>query len=217
MLKPTITNPNLNNGKKTNFNNSFLFDFGLVDNPYSLDRSYIWTYGINAQQRFHLPITYMNAGKESPQHYKLKQQAHDYVYENYYMNECECKYFVTSELEQIESPFKSYIDGAEKVFYTMDVCVIRFSDNQVFDIEIDGVDHYTRGNLMRDERRDLWLKERYGILTHRIDYNEYDNVNFKDIDKFISQPACINEQYDIHARFHRKPPNPSKKRKKVNF
>jgi len=196
MLKPTIKNPKLSKGKKSNFNDSFLYDFGLTDDDYAC-RSYIWTYGVKAQQRFHLPITYMSQGEEGKKHYRLKQQAHDYVYENYYLNN-ECLYFVTTELEQIDSPFKSYIDGEEKVFYTMDVCVIRYSDNQVFNIEIDGVDHLRRGNMMRDERRDLWLNSRYGILTHRIDYNEYDDINFKDIDKFISQPAVKNPNYDVH-------------------
>lgn len=198
MLKPTIKNPKLSNNKKTNFNNSFIYDFGL-DDIYNQYRPYVWTWGVKAQERFHLPITYYSKSGESDKHYRFKQQVHDYVYENYYLNN-DCKFFVTTELEQINSPFMSYLDGAEKVFYTLDVCVIRMSDNQIFDIEIDGKDHLTRGNIMRDERRDRWLQSRYGVFTHRINYNEYDNVNFKDIDKFISQPACKNEYYDINKQ-----------------
>lgn len=197
MLKPTITNPKLTTGKTTNFNNSFLFDFDLMDAD-NIQRKYIWTYGKKAQERFHLPITYHSKSEEGVKHYRLKQQAHDYIYENYYLDN-ECKYFVTTELEQVDFPFTSYLDGEEKVFYTLDVCVIRMEDNQVFNIEIDGKDHLTRGNLLRDERRDRWLQDRYGVFTHRIDYNEYDNVNFKHIDKFISQPACVNTHYNVHT------------------
>lgn len=199
MLKPTIKNPKLSNNKKTNFNNSFIYDFGL-DDSFTESRSYVWTWGVKAQERFHLPITFMNTGAESTRHYSFKQQAHDYIYENYYLNN-DCKFFVTTELEQIEEPFTSYIDGAEKVFYTLDVCIVRLKDNQIFDIEIDGKDHLTRGNIMRDDRRDRWLRDRYGILTHRIDYNQNENINFKNIDKFISQPAAKNEHYDIHKRY----------------
>jgi hypothetical protein len=194
MRKPTIANPRLTNSKKTNFDNSFLYDFGLLDS-YGDERSHTWVYDKKAQERFHIPITYMSKDEEGTKHYRLKQQAHDYVYENYYLNN-ECKFFVTTELEQVNRPFISYIDGEEKVFYTMDVCVIRFDDNQIFNIEIDGREHLTPGNMMRDERRHRWLNDRYGVLTHRIDYNEYDNVNFKDIDKFISQPAAINQNYN---------------------
>jgi len=200
MLKPIIKNPKLSNNTKTNFNNSFIYDFGLED-VYNSRRPYIWTWGVKAQERFHLPITYHNNGAaEGNKHYAFKQQVHDYVYENYYLNN-ECKFFVTTELEQVRSPFTSYLDGAEKVYYTLDVCVIRIKDNQIFDIEIDGKDHITKGNIMRDDRRDRWLKSRYGVLTHRINYNEYnDNVNFQDIDEFISQLACKNENYDIQKR-----------------
>ena len=35
MLKPTIKNPKLSKGKKSNFNDSFLYEFGLTYDEYA--------------------------------------------------------------------------------------------------------------------------------------------------------------------------------------
>lgn len=182
--------------KTSNFGNDFLKDFRLhytnekfPDGTYAA--GYEWVYSQKALERFHLPITYKSPnGSEGPKHYGLKQMVHDYIYENYYL-ENGCKFLVTTELEQKDNCFWSYIDGKKPVFFTMDICVIRESDCQVFDIEIDGPEHYTRGGLMKGEIRDEWLKDRYGVLTYRIDQAD-DEPNYKQIDKFISKPTVLN-------------------------
>lgn len=181
-----------------NFTNDFLRDFRLIQakrvkfpkgSPHRTKHD--WVYSDVALDRFHTPTTHSSPnGNEGEKHYRLKSLVHDYIYENYYL-ENECKFMVTTELEQKNSPFYSYIDGKIPVFFTMDICVIRDSDNQVFDIEIDGPEHYTRGGMMKADIRDEWLKDRYGVLTYRIDSAD-DEPNYKRIDKFINQPAVKN-------------------------
>jgi hypothetical protein len=183
-------------GKTSNFGNDFLIDFKLSYGNHRLADgtwpiNYAWIYSNKALERFHLPTTNSNPnGNEGPKHFGLKKMVHDYIYDNYYL-ENGCKYRVTTELEQKSNCFYSYIDGKIPVFFTMDICVIRDSDYQVFDIEIDGPEHYTRGGIMKAEIRDEWLLDRYGVLTYRIDLAD-DEPNYKQIDKFISQPAVEN-------------------------
>lgn len=191
---------------KSNFDDSFLHDFGLhgAKKDYTGGHlTYIWKYTQKAKDRFHLPITYHNQnGPESDLHYSFKQKVHDHIYENYYLSTDDCKFYVTSELEQVRNPFNSYIDGEQKVFYTLDVCAIRQKDNQVFDFEIDtGTEHYTQRGMMKADLRDRLLNNRYGIYTMRIDpFEEGKDINRKKIDKFLEQPACKNPHYDIEKR-----------------
>jgi hypothetical protein len=99
---------------------------------------------------------------------------------------------VTTELEQKGQCFYSYIDGKIPVFFTLDICVIRESDYQVFCIEVDGPEHYTRTGMMKAEIRDTWLYDRYGVLTHRVDKEDVDCINYKKIDKFLLSPTVEN-------------------------
>ena len=191
--------------RTSNFGNAFLKDFRLFigsnnqltkKEPDSGKINWIypsdWIYSKSALARFHLPITNPNPhGSEDEKHFKTKMLIHDYIYENYYMNN-ECKYMVTTELEQKNNCFYSYIDGKIPVFFTLDICVIRESDFQVFDIEVDGPEHYSRKGRMKAEIRDEWLKDRYGVLTLRIDKSDVDCINYSKIDKFISQPTVEN-------------------------
>ena len=180
------------------FGNDFLIDFKLFHGKLKLEdgtwpKGNEWIYSKKAIERFHQPVTYKSPnGSEGPKHYGLKQVVHDYIYDNYYLQNG-CKFLVTTELEQKNNPFYSYIDGKIPVFFTMDICVIRESDCQVFDIEIDGPEHYTRGGMMKAEIRDEWLLDRYGVLTYRIDQAD-DEPNYKKIDKFISQPVVLNSR-----------------------
>jgi hypothetical protein len=182
--------------KTSNFGNKFLIDFKLhKGNNHFKDgfkpAGYEWIYSQEALERFHLPITYKNPdGPEDSKHYGLKQVVHDYIYDNYYLQNG-CKFLVTTELKQKNNNFWSYIDGKQPVFFTLDICVIRESDCQVFDIEIDGPEHYSRGGMMKAEIRDTWLLDRYGVLTYRIDKAD-DEPNYKKIDKFITSPTVQN-------------------------
>ena len=180
-----------------NFTNDFLKDFRLAVT--SADKTkdgkwqntHDWIYSKKALERFHTSSVFNSPnGNEGPKHFRLKSLVYSYIYENYYL-ENECKFLVTTELEQKNNPFYSYIDGKIPVFFTMDVCVIRECDNQVFDIEIDGPEHYTRGGMMKADIRDEWLLDRYGVLTYRIDAAD-NEPNYKRIDEFISQPAVEN-------------------------
>lgn len=138
---------------------------------------------------FHLPITYMETdGYEDARHYGQKQKLHDYIYETYYLTNG-CKFYVTTELRQMRSPFKALLveDGAKKIRYKLDVCAIRIKDNQIFDFEIDGNEHTTQSRMMRDAVRDRLLNYRYGIYTMRIP--KFEEINFKKVDKFLNQPA----------------------------
>lgn len=190
--------------RTSNFGNLFLKDFrlfigsnnqlskkepdGKINWVYPSD----WIYSKTALARFHLPITNKNPhGSEDEKHFKTKMLIHDYIYENYYMNN-ECKYMVTTELEQKNNCFYSYIDGEIPVYFTLDICIIRESDFQVFVIEVDGPEHYTRRGRMKAEIRDEWLLDRYGALTMRIDKDDVDCINYSKIDKFISQPTVEN-------------------------
>lgn len=177
-----------------NFSNDFLKDFRLLHTkPYDVNKPGIgWTYSKKTLERFHIPVAYKNPnenGSEGPKHYKLKSLVHGYIYENYYL-ENECKFLVTTELEQKNNPFFSYIDGKIPVFFTLDVCVIRENDHQVFDIEIDGPEHYTRRGLMKADIRDEWLKDRYGIITYRIDRND-EEPNYKEIDELLTKSPTV--------------------------
>ena len=177
------------------FGNDFLIDFKLFHGKLKLDdgtwpKGNEWIYSKKAIERFHQPVTYKSPnGSEGPKHYGLKQVVHDYIYDNYYLQNG-CKFLVTTELEQKNNPFYSYIDGKIPVFFTMDICVIRESDRQVFNIEIDGPEHYTRGGMMKAEIRDEWLLDRYGVLTYRIDQAD-DEPNYKKIDKFITTSPTV--------------------------
>jgi hypothetical protein len=173
--------------KTSNFSNDFLKDFKLSGN---YNNNNDWVYNKKALERFHEPVTYTD-DHEDHNHYKLKSLIHDYIYENYYL-ENECKYLVTTELKQQNTTFYSYMGGKIPIFYTLDICVIRDSDYQVFDIEVDGPEHYSRGGLLKADIRDSCLLDRYGVLTLRIDKADVDCLNYKKIDKFISQPAVEN-------------------------
>lgn len=184
--------------KKTsdNFDNQFLIDFRLHPGEHPMDngkiiRDYEWIFSKKAAERFHTPVTYSNPhGPEDRKHYLLKTLVHDYIYDNYYL-ENECRFFVTSELEQKSNCFWSHLDGRIPVFFTLDICIIREDDWQVFNVEIDGPEHYTRGGIMKADIRDTWLNDRYGVLTLRIDKND-DTINYKRLDKFINSPAVPN-------------------------
>ena len=157
-------------------NKAFFLDFRLTD---EYVHSLSWKFSKKALDLFHNTITFRSPeGNEGPKHYGLKQKVHDYIYDNFYLYYC--KFFVTTELAQKNNPFFSYIDGKQPMFYTLDICVIREKDRQVFDIEIDGREH----GRLKDEIRDNWLKDRYGIETMRIDENDKE-INYKKLHKFI--------------------------------
>ena len=171
----------------SNFPTNFLGDFQIGRHSELL--GFHWQFHKKAEQRFHLPITYMELdGNEDGIHYGKKQAVHDYIYETYYLND-DCKFYVTTELRQMENPFKALLveNGEEKVFYKLDVCAIRLKDHQVFDIEIDGPEHGTVRRMLADRMRDKLLNFRYGIFTLRL--NKFEEINFKQIDKFLNQPA----------------------------
>jgi hypothetical protein len=171
----------------SNFPMDFLVDFGLGMSSGGY-RFFDWKFSERAKERFHLPITYMDLdGAEGPDHYQQKQRVHDYIYEAYYL-EGDCQYFVTTELQQIKMPFKARTDGKEKIFYKLDICVIRAKDHQVFDIEIDGYEHRKSNEaIIKDRVRDELLNFRYGIYTLRLDKDE--PINYKKIDEFLKKPA----------------------------
>lgn len=190
--------------RKNNFPFTFLVDFGLYgdsgirlpDGRYP--QEFDWIYSRKALERFHVPGTYRDIN-EDEKHFKLKSLVHDYIYENYYL-ENECKFFVTTELKQVNNCFWSYIDGKMPVYFTLDVCVIRENDCQVFAIEIDGPEHYTKTGMMKADIRDEWLKDRYGLLTWRIDKAD-DDINYKKLDRFISQLAVENPNSSRRKRY----------------
>jgi len=161
-----------------NFTRGFLRDFGIGDECKEFYKE--------AKERFHLPITFHELdGHEEYDHYHKKQLVHDYIYETYYLNNG-CKYLVTTELQQEHRPFESRIDGEEKVLYKLDICVIKPSQQKIFDIEIDGKEHFTKKGMYKDSLRDQWLASRYNnFKTLRIDKN--DEIPYKQIDKFLAQ------------------------------
>ncbi len=171
-----------------NFPDDFLNDFGLGRSAKGEKYSFYWVLSKKALDLFHVPMAYRDLqGNEGENHYGYKQKIHDYIYGHYYMNN-ECKYYVTTELQQIKSPFKARTDGKEKVFYKLDICVVREKDFQVFNIEIDGNDHFrSETKQLKDRIRDELLKYRYGIYTLRID-NDW-QINYKQIDEFLNKEA----------------------------
>lgn len=162
----------------TTDNVDFFKDFDLCD--YVRPHHKKWNFSQEALELFHKPITYHNReGNEGPKHYGLKQMVHDYIYDNYYLNG-DCKFLVTTELEQKDTPFKSYMDGKQSLHYTLDVCIIRVKDRKVFCVEIDGREH----GRLKDKIRDSWLKDRYDIDTYRIDEND-ETINYGRLNRFI--------------------------------
>jgi len=172
----------------SNFPMDFLVDFGLGIPKKGYHDMFNWEFSKKAKDRLHLPITYMDLdGQEGRDHYAQKQRVHHYIYECYYL-EGDCQYFVTTELQQEKMPFKARTDGKEKVFYKLDICVIRAKDHQVFDIEIDGIEHRkTNEAILKDRVRDELLNFRYGIYTLRLDKDE--PINYMKIDEFLKKPA----------------------------
>lgn len=185
MTKKTTKTQTSNSNFPTNFLGDFEIGYHSNDAP-----SFHWKFFKKAEDRFHLPITYMELdGQEDGIHYGQKQKVHDYIYETYYLGD-ECKYYVTTELRQIHNPFPALLSslmGEEKVRYKLDVCAIRLKDHQVFDIEIDGNEHGTEKEMLKDAMRDKLLNYRYGIYTLR--FYKYDEINYKKLDKFLKQPA----------------------------
>lgn len=176
-----------NNSKfNSNFPEDFLIDFGLGSTKYT--NSFFWIFTKKALLRFHAPIAYRDLdGNEGAEHYNQKRRIHNYIYEQYYLNN-ECKFFVTTELQQVNKPFKTRTDGAEKMFYKLDICVIREKDHQIFDIEIDGEEHRkSNERLLKDKVRDELLEFRYGIYTYRQERDE--PINYKKIDEFLQKPT----------------------------
>lgn len=194
-----------NRGK---FSSQFLFDFNLLDNVGAgtstrrISRRYKWVYHKKALERFHLPTCYrrvVDNDSEGDDHFRLKQLTHAYIYENFYMNN-ECKFLVTTELEQIYNPFTSHLESdKEIIYYTLDVCAIRTKDNQVFDFEIDGKEHYTKIGIMKGRIRDAWLKDRYGAITLRIDKAEKEPPYKKINDLLLHAPAVQRVQNEKFA------------------
>lgn len=171
-----------------NFPSDFLIDFDLAVSEETDKFPFFWVLSKKAERLFHSPGTFHDLdGNEGPNHYRYKQNVHDYIYEQYYM-ENECKFYVTTELQQKKNPFKARTDGKEKVFYKLDICVVREKDFQVFDIEIDGIDHIkSQEKQLKDRIRDELLKFRYGIYTLRLDSDW--PINYKHIDEFLNLEA----------------------------
>lgn len=200
-----ITQHPQNKGK---FSSQFLVDFNLIDvngagrSTLSPSTRYKWVYHKKALERFHIPICYrrmVDNDSEGEDHFRLKQLTHNYIYENFYMNN-DCKILVTTELEQMNNPFTSHLESdKEIIYYTLDVCAIRTKDNQVFDFEIDGKEHYTKIGMMKGRIRDAWLKDRYGAITLRIDKEEKEPPYKKINDLLIHAPTVQRVQNDKFA------------------
>lgn len=180
MGRLTYQKPN----NRDKFSSIFLFDFDLLDiraatggstsNP---SYTYKWVYNKKAKERFHLPVCFRREVDNDPEdekHFRLKQQTHSFIYENFYLcDNNDCKFLTTTELQQKHNPFRSHMNSEDEIiYYTLDVCAIRMSDNQVFDFEIDGKEHYTGAGMRKGKIRDAWLEDRYGVITLRIDKNE---------------------------------------------
>lgn len=187
MMMTCLTNRKKRNQQyNSNFPIDFIEDFDLGYRG-NTDR-FNWKLHDKAKRRFHAPVTYMDLnGDEGIDHYSQKRLVHDYIYENYYLTD-ECKFYVTSELEQVDKPFKARTDGKEKIFYKLDVLVLRASDHQLFDIEIDGPEHRKSNEaILKDRVRDELLEFRYGIYTLRFDRDE--PINYRKIDEFLKKDA----------------------------
>lgn len=163
------------NRKPNSFNLSFLYDFDLGDAHKQLFKKTI--------KIFHNPIVKScNGGGEGLKHFSLKKNIAHHIYFNYYLQDK--KFYVTTELEQKYNPFISYMNNRE-IFFTLDICVLRMKDAQVFDIEIDGKEHQSAIGMMKARYRDAVLEDRYKIKTMRIDSEEKEPP-YKEIIEFLN-------------------------------
>jgi hypothetical protein len=107
----------------------------------------------------------------------------DWIRSHVYRNYRDKGWLVTTELEQKNNPFNSYLDGNKPVRYTLDVCMIREDIGIIIDFEVDGREHYSATGLMKGAIRDEKLKYKYNVFTKRI--NKDDPPGIDKIDKFI--------------------------------
>lgn len=110
-----------------------------------------------------------------------------------------------TELQHVRNHFKSFRDPNAEIFFRMDICAIRPSDSQVLDIEIDGKEHFTAIGKMQDMTRDNWLNERYGIVVHRIDYN--DEIDWHKLNQFINCKPSAKKKTPYYLNVGYKLPN----------
>jgi hypothetical protein len=153
---------------------NFLIDFGLKNwkTWYTLSPAAI--------ERFARNETFQDKnGGESDTHFRVKDWIRSHVYGKY----SDWAWLVTTELEQKNNPFNSYLDGNHPVFYTLDVCMMMPQIGLILDFEVDGKEHYTSTGLMKGKIRDEKLHYKYGIYTMRI--NKDDPPTTSKIDKFI--------------------------------
>lgn len=135
-------------------------------------------------QRFENRITSMVGDNEGTKHYFWKHKIHQHIWLKFYQPNKE--FYVTTELEQKLNPFRSFINE-NVIYFTLDICAIRTKDYRIFDIEIDGREHATGTGIRKARYRDAMLKERYGIDTLRIDYEQYNEPPYKLVEEFINQ------------------------------
>ena len=208
-----ITNHQQHPHNRGKFSSQFLYDFDLLDivgagsSTLSPAYRYKWVYRKEAIERFHLPICFrreVDNDFEDDKHFNLKKMVHSYIYDNFYMSN-DCKFYTTTELAQVNNPFTSYLDSDEEIIhYTLDCCAIRTQDNQVFDFEIDGKEHYTSTGMMKGKIRDEWLNDRYGIITMRIDKQEREPPYQKISDLLIKSPTVKRKDNSLFRPRRRK-------------
>ena len=140
----------------------FLDDFGL-DNRRHINRL--------LKKDYFSTVKRMDG--EGDDHYELKCNVIDYIKLNFKHKDL----YVFNELEQLYNPFICEYNRSIERFkqFTLDICVIYFSHNRKFnilDIEIDGENHYKQKQMIKDEVRDVLMKDRYHVHTERIDVSD---------------------------------------------
>jgi hypothetical protein len=144
---------------------AFLEDFDL-HNKRAIDRI------VKKNPWFYSHVKMSNG--EQAAHYRIKCEMLELLNEKFGNHK---DFFVANELEQKYNPFISELDKSTEYYkyYTLDICVIFFSDPRnplILDIEIDGENHYRKKQMEKDRVRDALLKERYGVHTERIDVSD---------------------------------------------
>lgn len=111
---------------------------------------------------------------EGPDHWNMKYDAYWYAKNKYGNNP---KFFITTELQQVYSPFVIKLDEKKQHYkhYKLDICVIYFDSPRhpmILDIEIDNGNHFRGKQMEKDRLRDRLLNERYGVHTERVDMSD---------------------------------------------
>lgn len=149
----------------------------------SPQKQFLFDFGIISKQDFNRLANREEVDRykgEGDGHYNCKKEIYNSIkdcmidYENFY---------IFNELKQVRNPFSLRFYSRENVKVRLDVCCVALDHRDkpfVFDIEVDGWEHFTKKGMIKGETRDTMISQRYGSFLERVDYEDYSIAKIKE-------------------------------------